>query len=419
MSTPAARDSAPVPETERIEALDLLRGAAVLGILLVNMQIFAMPSAATANPYALGQPSVSDVLVWSVIEVLAESKFITIFALLFGAGVVLMTRRLEERGGSPARLHYRRMSWLLVFGVVHAYLLWHGDILVLYAVCGMLVYPARRLSARALAVLGVILMGLAMASALLAGYSWESFPDEFKAAWQQYWQPSPSDIAEEIAAFKGGWLAQEPVRAGYSSEFHFQDMIAWDLWRVGGLMLLGMALLKADILTGRKSRQQYGQLAAVGLTAGLSLSAWGLSRFHAAGWRLPDAVFFVPQWNYWGSLLAALGYIGLLLTIWKADAMRSLTSRLVAVGRTAFSCYILETVICTTIFYGHGLGLFGDFNRVQQLVLTGGVWAALLILAPAWLRRFRYGPLEWLWRTLTYGHRVPIALDDRASAAMP
>jgi uncharacterized protein len=411
--------NAPIPETDRIEALDLLRGVAVLGILLVNMQLFAMPNAAAANPYALGRLSTGDLTIWSVIEVLAESKFITIFSLLFGAGVVLMTDRLGGRGVSPARVHYRRMTWLLVFGVVHAYLLWHGDILVLYAVCGMLVYPARRLPARTLAVLGVVLMGVAMVSALLAGFSWDSFPDEFKAAWQQYWQPSPTEIAEETEAFKGGWLAQEPFRAGYSFEFHFQDMIAWDLWRVGGLMLLGMALLKSDILTGNKPRPQYVRLAAMGIAAGLPLAAWGLYRFHAVGWRLPDAVFFVPQWNYWGSLLAALGYIGLVLAIWKAGAMRWLTSRLVAVGRTAFSCYILETVICTTIFYGHGLGLFGDFNRPQQLVVTGGVWAALLILAPAWLHRFRYGPLEWLWRTLTYGHKVPMSVDDTTSLAAP
>ena len=136
-------------------------------------------------------------------------------------------------------------------------------------------------------------------------------------------------------------------------------------------------------------------------------------RSRAAGWQLPEAVFLAPQWNYWGSLLAALGYIGLLMTMWKAGMMRGLTARLAAVGRTAFSCYILETLICTGVFYGHGLGLFGSVDRLQQLILTVAVWFVLLLLAPLWLRRFNYGPLEWIWRTLTYGRVASIRRDDR------
>src|SRR6185503_3867400 len=155
--------------------------------------------------------------------------------------------------------------------------------------------------------------------------------------------------------------------------------------------------------------------AALGLGCGLPLVAWGLYQYQAANWRLPDSVFVIPLWNYWGSVLVALGYIGLLLTLWKANVLRALFSRLAAVGRTAFSGYILETLICTTIFYGHGLGLFGTVNRLQQLLLTVVIWIVLLILAPLWLRRFRYGPLEWLWRTLTYGHRVPMRRDAPAS----
>ena len=173
-------------------------------------------------------------------------------------------------------------------------------------------------------------------------------------------------------------------------------------------MLLGMALLRSGVLTGRRTRRQYALQAAIGLACGLPLVAWGLYQFQAVNWRLPDSLFIIPLWNYWGSILVALGYIGLLLTMWKAGVMRGIVSRFSAVGRTAFSGYILETLICTTIFYGHGLGLFGAVDRLQQLILTVAVWIVLLVLAPMWLHRFRYGPLEWLWRTLTYGHRVPM-----------
>jgi uncharacterized protein len=404
------------PSAGRLQAIDIVRGAAVLGILLVNMQLFAMPAAATANPYALGHPPLSDLAVWSVIEVLAESKFITIFSMLFGAGVVLMTSRVEQRGLPPARLHYRRMFWLLVFGLIHAYLIWHGDILVAYALCGMLVYPARRLSPRTLAILGVVLMSVAMASALTAGFSWPYLPEEVKTEWLSYWQPSPGEVAAETAAFQGGWLEQQPWRASYSAEFHVQDFVVWDLWRISGLMVFGMALLKWDVLTGGRTRRQYATLAAIGLATGIPLAAWGLSRLHAAGWRLPEAVFFAPQWNYWGSLLAAFGYIGLLMAMWKGGVLRGFTARLAAVGRTAFSCYILETLICTAIFYGHGLGLFGTVGRPQQLILTVAVWIVLLLLAPLWLRRFNYGPLEWLWRTLTYGHAPSIRREGQRAA---
>ena len=409
---------APVADVERLEAIDLLRGVAVLGILLVNMQWFAMPNAAAVNPYALGEPSFTDLTIWSAIELLAESKFITVFSMLFGAGVLLMTGRLENRGVSAGRVHYRRMAWLLVFGLIHAYVLWHGDILVLYAICGMLLYPFRRLSVRTLTTLGIAAMAVGMLSSLAGQLAWPSWSDEVRAEWLAYWQPSVSALAEETAAFKGGWLAQEPWRAGFSAEFHLQDMLFFDLWHVGGLMLLGMALLKSDVLTGRKTLRQYARQAAIDLACGLSLVALGLYQYRAVNWRLPDSVFVIPLWNYWGSVLVALGYIGLLLTLWKAGMFRGIALRLASVGRTAFSGYILETLICTTIFYGHGLGLFGTVDRLQQLLLTVVIWIVLLILAPLWLRRFRYGPLEWLWRTLTYGHRVPMRREAHASVVV-
>ena len=175
----------------------------MLGILLVNMQWFSMPNAAAVNPYALGQPALTDLRIWLAIELFAESKFITVFSLLFGAGVVLMAGRLENRGVRPARVHYRRMTWLMVFGLVHAYVLWHGDILVLYAICGMLIYPLRRLSVRALVTLGVAALAVGMLSSLAGQLSWSSWPDEARREWLAYWQPSTNALAAETAAFTG------------------------------------------------------------------------------------------------------------------------------------------------------------------------------------------------------------------------
>jgi uncharacterized protein len=409
-SVPGTRRLAVVPvhESERLTGLDVVRGVAVLGILVINVQLFAMPYAASSNPYAVGQPSASDLLVWSIAHVLADQKFITIFSLLFGAGVLLMTSRAAAGGASPARLHYRRMAWLLVFGLGHAYLLWHGDILVLYAVCGMALFAMRNRSTRVLTVAGLVSLIIGSAIMLYGGLTMDTWPVEVMAEWQRYWSPSPEDIAAETAAFQAGWWSQQDWRASYSAEYHLQEMLIWDFWRVGGLMLLGMALFKAGILSGGKTASFYKAQTALALGIGLPMVAWGLTRYHATGWNMRDSIFLVPQWNYWGSILVSLGYIGLLLTLVKAGVARHMVARLSAVGRMAFSCYIAETLISTFVFYGHGLGRFGTVDRLWQMLFTAGVWVVLLIAAPLWLARFRYGPLEWLWRSLTYGRVEPM-----------
>ena len=404
----------PVQDSERLQTLDVLRGFAVLGILVMNIQLFTMPYAAYFNPYALGVPPVADLWIWSISHVLADQKFMTIFSLLFGAGVLLMTTRAAEKGASAARLHYRRMTWLLVFGLAHAYLLWHGDILVLYAVCGMVVFPMRRLSPRTLAIVGVAFLAVGSAISLAGGLTMGAWPAEAIADWQQFWSPSPEELAAETAAFQGGWLEQQPWRVGYSAEFHLEDILFWGLWRAGGLMLLGMALFKWGVLPGARRPAFYAQQTAIGLGVGIALVAWGLMQHHATGWNMRDSFFLVGQWNYWGSILVSLGYIGLLVTIWKAGVARGLTARFAAVGRMAFSCYIVETLVSTLVFYGHGLGLFGTVDRLQQMVFTFAVWVVLLVVAPLWLARFQYGPLEWLWRSLTYGRFEPFGRHARA-----
>ena len=400
--------AAPVSESERLDSLDVLRGFAVLGILVMNIQLFAMPMAAYFNPYALGEPTTRDLAIWSVSHILADQKFMTIFSLLFGAGILLMTGRMAERGARSARLHYRRMGWLLVLGLAHAYLLWDGDILVLYAVCGMLVYPARRLRAAPVCLLGVAMLTVGSSVLLAGGLTFDRWPAEEVAEWQRFWAPTTDQLAEEIAAFQGGWTAQLPLRASRSAEFQTIDILFWGLWRAGGLMLLGMGLFKLGVLSGTRTRAYYAKQMAIGFGVGLPLVGWGLYQHHATGWNVRDSMFLVALWNYWGSILTSLGWIGLLLTLRRSGALPSLFPRLSAVGRMAFSCYIFQTLISTLVFYGHGLGLFGRVDRLQQMMFTVVVWVILLVVAPLWLARFRYGPLEWLWRSLTYGHVEPL-----------
>jgi uncharacterized protein len=404
----------PVQEAERLEALDVLRGFAVLGILVINIQLFAMPFAASVNPTALGPPSDIDFTIWTLSHLFADLKFMSIFAMLFGAGVLLFTNRAAERGKRAAALHYKRMLWLLVFGLMHAYLIWYGDILVLYAVCGMLLYPSRHLRPRTLIVLGLAVLTVQSLFMIRAGVSIGSLPPEAIAAYREFWSPDPATLARELGAFRGGWLAQMPVRAAYSFDSHAFDMWIADVWRTSGLMLFGMALFKLGVLSGERARSFYIRLAIVGFALGPLLTGWGVVRNIAEGWRVEYSYFIGGQWNYWGSLSTAFGWIGLVLIVWKSGALRRAIARLASAGRMAFTCYILETLVCTTVFYGHGLGLFGSVTMVGQVLMTVAVWGVLLAFAPWWLKRFRFGPLEWLWRNLTYGRIEPLARDHAA-----
>ena len=399
-------DATPVTEPERYQALDLLRGCAVLGILVMNIQSFAMPFAAYFNPTALGDRGTTDFAIWTMAHFLFDQKFMTIFSLLFGAGVLLMTTKAAQRGAPPAALHYRRMVWLLLFGLIHAYLIWYGDILVLYAVCGLFVYLFRKRSPRALLIVGLIVVSIASLISVAAGLSSGTWPPEAVQDIRDFWSPDARILADELTAFQGGWLTQMPKRAEFALEFHAFEMWIWGIWRAGGLMLIGMALLKWRVLTGERAPAFYTKLAIVGFGLGVPLIAWGFSRNIAEEWEATYSFFIGAQWNYWGSILVSLGWIGLFLRVWLSGAVQGLVARLTAVGRTAFSCYILESLICTTIFYGHGFGLFGSVGRAGQVAITFAIWIVLLLIAPLWLQRFRFGPLEWLWRTLTYGRQV-------------
>lgn len=395
----------PIAAPERYRSIDLLRGLAVLGILVMNIQSFAMPFAAYFNPTALGDRGTLDFAIWTASHLFFDQKFMTIFSILFGAGIVIMTSRADERGARVAALHYRRMFWLLVFGLIHAYLIWHGDILVLYAVCGSIVYLFRRLTPTKLLVIGLLVLAIGSLLMIGATFALADAPPEARQEILDFWQPGAALLQQETAAFQGGWVTQLPKRAEYALEMHTFQMWIWGIWRAGGLMLIGMALLKWRVVTGERSTGFYSRLAITGFLIGLPTIAFGVMQMNARQWEAFYSFFLGGMYNYWGSILVSLGWIALLLLAWKSGALDGLGTRLVAVGRTAFSCYILTSLLCTFVFYGHGLGLFGRVGRPLQLLVTAMVWTVLLIVAPVWLERFRFGPLEWVWRTLTYGER--------------
>ena len=414
-TSPHRAVAAPVAETARIDSIDVLRGFALLGILVMNIQAFAMPQAAYFNPTAYGDLEGANLWVWLTGRMFFDQKFMTLFSMLFGAGIVLMAGRAEARGGA-GRVHYRRMGWLLVIGLLHAHLLWYGDILFTYAVCGMVVYPLRHLSPGRLVALGTTLLAIGSAPSVGAGMSLPYWPEEaLSALTDEAWRPTPEVIEAELAVYRGGWLAQMPSRSGDALALQTVLLIFWGLWRAGGLMLIGMALFKGDVFSARRSARFYAGLIAAAVAVGLPLQAYGLSLDFARGW--PVWSFFIGmQFNYWPSIAVSLGYVGLVMLVCRNAALHRLTRPFAAVGQTALTNYLLQTVLCTLVFYGHGLGWFGSVDRVGQIGVVAAVWAVQLVASPLWLRRFRFGPAEWAWRSLTYGARQPLR---RAPAPEP
>jgi uncharacterized protein len=220
--------------------------------------------------------------------------------------------------------------------------------------------------------------------------------------------PSPETVNDTIDAYRGDWPTQVAHRAPNSLQSQTFVFLIWGLWRAGGLMLVGMALHKQEVFGAARSSRFYGGLVAAAVLAGIPAVIYGTWRNFEAHWDVRYSFFIGSQYNYWASVLVSLGWVGLVMLVCKHGRLPFFTSRLAAVGRTAFTNYLAQSLICTTIFYGHGLGLFGRVDRGGQALLVAGIWLLQVAVSRWWLARFRFGPFEWVWRSLTYGKLQPM-----------
>lgn len=394
--------------SERIAAVDILRGFGVLGILIMNIQYFSMIQAAYFNPTTYGDLTGINGWVWILSHIFADQKFMTIFSILFGGGVIMMVSRIEAGGGSASRIYYRRIVILILIGLAHAYLLWSGDILVAYGCCGLLVYLLRNVRPGRLLIFGLLTISVSTAIYLFFGWSMKFWPPEAINGMMEFWKPTSEMIQIEIGAQQAGWVGQLGHRASSALMMQTFAFAIWGGWRVGGLMLIGMALYKFGVLTGERSRRFYSSMTAIGFAVGLPVVIYGIVRNFRADWSIYFSFFYGIQFNYWGSLFIGMAYIGVIMLICKTVRFKNIIKPLSAVGRMALTNYLLQTLICTTIFNGHGSGLFGEISRYGQILIVFGIWIIQLIVSPIWLSYFRFGPLEWLWRSLTYGRFQPM-----------
>ncbi len=279
---------------------------------------------------------------------------------------------------------------------------------MVYALCSLFVFLFRKLSPKKLLVTGLVLISISSLIYFLIVFSLPAWPPESYENGSQYWMPNQETIEHEISAYRSGWLQQMTHRVPSSLAFQTFIFLIWSGWRAGGLMLLGMALFKWGVLTAERSGRFYRISALVGFCIGMPVVILGIVRNFAEGWSFDFSMFKGVQFNYWGSILVSLAYISIIMLISKSSKWNKFTFPFAAVGRMALTNYLMHTLVLTTIFYGHGLGLFGKVERKEQILFIVGLWTIQLIGSPLWLRHFRFGPAEWLWRSLTYWKIQPM-----------
>lgn len=389
----------PVKEKERIIALDQLRGFALLGILIMNIISFSHIGMGYVNP-TLGA-GIEGYNKWfhAFSYLFADMRFMSLFSMLFGAGIILFSNNILQRKKSAAAYHYKRMFFLLLFGFMHAYLIWMGDILVAYALCGSLAFLMRKWKPNT----QFIVAGIFFIVPILLNFMTYFFtPKEMLAEIFAFWNPAPEVINGELEAYRGSYGRQLPDRMAAAANLQTKVFLLEYMWRVMAMMLIGMALFKKGILSAELSIRFYKQLFFICFPLGLVISAVSLNRAYSLNWDGIWVMNIGHSYNYIASFIMALSYIALIMLWSKSDALTGLKKRFAAVGRMAFTNYILSSLICTFIFYGHGLGYFGYLDRFEQWFIILLVWSILLYISPVILKKYKQGPLEWLWRKLTY-----------------
>lgn len=404
----------PVSTSERVDTIDILRGMALFGILAANIRGFAGPALVYMTPH-LFWPAFHDRLAQAFIDTFVQGKFITIFAFLFGVGFAVQFERAGQRGAKFGRTFSRRMFVLFLFGLLHGLLIWFGDILLVYALNGFVLMLFRKRQDKTVkiwAAIALLLMPALMTLMFIAAQAGAKMPDMPS--------PKPAEITQQANIYEhGSWAELQTLRAGDSVK-HNWGYLPFFSWHILGLFLLGvLAWRKRVFHPSPESLPKYRKAMWWGLAIGLAgnITATVLRwMFEPPMMPTTPVAYAVMILGMLATPVLSIGYICFVIVICQSEAVRKRLRAFGAIGRTALTNYLLQSIIGTLIFYSYGLELLGDVGPAVLLPLTFVLFAIQLAVSPWWLERFRFGPVEWLWRRLTYGGPLPMRRERVVAA---
>jgi uncharacterized protein len=435
--------TSPLQTSQRLKLLDVIRGIAVLGILIMNVPYFGLPYLAYYDLRILDETQGINSLMWKIMMIFFEGSMRAMLCLLFGAGMILLTERLDKKNipNLAADIYYRRLLWLIVLGVIDEYiLLWPGDILFPYAIAGLFLFPFRKNSARFL----IRAFVCCMLIYTLSIYVKESSASEIRSnglaaiervknhqplnyeqqnditKWKRYNEDNSLEGLKQQAA-----LQSEIFKKGYGDISAFFDEINIEIqsaylylfafWDYAGFMLLGMALYKMKFITGEKSTSYYFITMIITFAIGISAGYYNVyllqkGNFDTIG-VYNNKIVDVYQIHRLG---VGIGYLCLIILLFKLQVFKKIFSVLAIVGRMALTNYFLQNIICTIFFFGYGFGYFNKLSRYELYYVAGAIWIIEILFSVVWLNYFNMGPLEWIWRCLTYKKWLPLRNIEHA-----
>ena len=438
--------AAPVSQKDRILIIDSLRGFAILGILLMNIPGFGLPAPAAYSDLSVLNETGTNFKTWYFIDWFMEGTQRALFSTLFGAGVILFISRIEKRvdGTWPVDYFIRRQLWLLVFGLINGFvLLWFWDILFQYAICGIIVFTFRRLTPKSLVIAAVVSLLLQTARENIDFYRDKKVisTGEMLAkidTTQTKLTPMQSDQMAAYTEYKEGTSAEGKKKKmekslrymqgsyaelyEYQSERSFHGEVYYTYFGFGDIlmfMFLGMALFKSGLLMGNGSVKTYLLLFIIGMGGGLVLSYFRLQpqidcKFDF--YQYTKTVRF--EFYEISRAFRSVGLFAFIMLLYKSGWFKWLFALMRPVGQMAFTNYLTQSLLVGLYFYGIGFGMFGKLERYELYYVVAATWTLQIIWSHIWLRYFRFGPLEWAWRCLTYWHIQPFRKNKHSTDTM-
>lgn len=429
-------------QTQRIDILDSLRGMALLGILLMNILYFGLPHIIVESLEVRNEYTGANYYTWWIINGLFEGTMRATFSMLFGASCLLLLNGLESRSLpaplTPADIHYRRLIWLLLFGMINAFVFtWAGDILYTYAICGLFLFPFRNMKPRGLLFAALVCMMFSLFNSGLS--SWDKTQMRQAGTEAQILKKEGKMLTKEQSEALEEWKGyvmesstphkkmeskeiQTDMQKGYpvvfvriaETNFELQTRAFYFdyIWDALTCFFLGMALFKWNVLTGKRSQKFYLTLALTGYLIGIPASYYYLHLRLITHFDLTLIPSYFPLELYqFRRLFLAFGHIGLFIFLFNSGLFKVIFKALGNVGRMAFTNYLMQSIFCSLIFFGYGFGLFGELERYQLYYVVLAIWIFQILFSAIWLHYFRMGPFEWLWRSLTYWKKQPLKKD--------